>query len=297
MAALLLTHILQAVYQSLGELNMSKATGGTTTTVVDSILINQSRDNVWKEGTLFIVRDAAGASALPEGQFQRVSAYANSTGTFTVDTAFTTAPAAGDLYGVASAYYPLQQVVRAVNEALTDMGDVDLVDTATLDVDSTKTEYTAAVAWKRARPYRIDVQTFTGTADSQWQKYEDWEWVPAAAGSTGVIIFPDYLYPTGYGIRVWYRDKHPAVNDYSDAIHETFDPETIKIAAKVKALEWQNGRSQGSDEAVLQSLNAAGQALANRKVTNPQWRTKRGPKLMIVGGAGSYDPNDDVAVP
>lgn len=291
--ALTLTNILQSVYQTLGELNMSKATGGSTTTVVDSILANTSRDNVWKEGTLFVVRDAGGASAAPEGQYNRISAYANATGTFTVDTAFTTATGAGDLYGVASNYYPLQQVIRAVNEALSDLGDVDLVDTTTLDAAAATTEYAASATWKRTRPARIDIQTLTtSTSDNQWQEVGGWDWIPAAAGSAGKIIFYDY--PTASrDIRVWYRSAHPAVALYTDVIHEVFDPELVRRAAVVKALEWQNARTQGADEFITVKLSAASQQLENRRVTNPTYRPKRGPRLMIVSSiAGQYDDID-----
>lgn len=276
--------VLSAIYQNLGELNSSKATGGSTTTIVDSILANTSKDNVWKEGAAFILRDAGGANALPEGQFQRISAYTNSSGTFTVDTAFTTAVASGDLYGIVSSYYPLQQVMIGVNEALGELGDVDLVDTTTLDTIAETTEYAAAVAWKRKRPYRIDIQTLTGvTGDNAWREVNDWDWVPATAGSTGKIIFPKYQYASR-DIRVWYRDAHPLVNAYSDVISETIDPELFKKAALVKALEWQNSRTQGADQFLMQKLNASKQELENRRITNPTERVKRRPRYLIVGG-------------
>lgn len=295
--ALNLSTILQSVYQSLGELNMGLATGGSTTTVADSALANTSRDNVWKEGALFIMRDAAGGNALPEGQFQRISAYTNSTGTFTVDTAFTTAAAAGDLYGVASSFYPLRQVIQAVNESLTDLGDVDLVDTTTLDTVDTTTEYAAAVAWKRSRPYRIDIQTLTNSStDNQWRQWHGWDYVPAAGGSTGLIIFYEYQFGSR-DIRVWYRDKHPTLAVYSDVVNEAFDPEMVKRAALLKTIEWQVGRNQGNDDFLVQKLTNARQDLENRRVTNPGWRMKRGPKLMIVGPRPDDDYYDDVATP
>ena len=287
--AFTLSNALQAVYSLLGELNIAKATGGSTTTVADSTLINQSRDNVWKEGALFVVYDVGGAGAAPEGQFQRVSAYVNSTGTFTVDTALTAAVASGDLYGVASSYYPLRQMIRAVNDALGNLGDIELVDTTTLDTAAETTEYAAAVTWKRTRPYRVDVQSIIGaTGDNGWLEYTDWDWVPATAGTAGKIIFSDYQL-TGRDIRVWYKGVHPQLNEYSDPIWEGFDPELVKQAALVKALTWQAARTQGADTFITQKLNQEAQVLENRKVTNPVWRARRKPRHLIISSSTYFD--------
>jgi hypothetical protein len=293
---LTLSSVLQSVYSQLGELNTSKATGGSTTTVTDTTIINASRDNVWKEGVLFMVYDVGGAGAAPEGQFQRVSGFVNSTGVFTVDTAFTTAPAANDLYGVASSYYPLRQMIRSVNDGLVDLGDIDLMDTATLDTIIATTEYAAAVSWKRTRPYRVDIQTLTSSAtDNQWYEWHNWDWVPATAGTAGKIIFHEY--PTALrDIRVWYKGVHPQLNEYGDVVWESFDPELVKKAALVKALEWQNSRTQGADTFLTGKLNAALQQLENRKVTSPVWHPRRKPRLMIVNPT-TYDAGDDIATP
>lgn len=279
-----LSNLLVGVFQSLGQLTVgNKATGGSTTTVVDSTQANTARDNAWKNGAMFIVRDAGGASAAPEGQFQRISAFTNSNGTFTVETAFSTAVAAGDIYGYASPYYPLRQIQELANEALRALGDVDLVDTTTLDTVSGDTEYAASVTWKRGRPIRVDIQTSTADAqDNQWQEWPDYEWVPAQAGSAGKIIFPDYPVASR-DVRVWYRGPHPALLAYSDPVHESFDPELVVLQTVVKALEWQNGRSGGTDEYLLQRLGDARQELANRMVLTRPYRAKRKPRLLIVG--------------
>src|SRR3990167_4855959 len=118
-----LSELLQRMYRELGQLNLAKATGGSTTTVVDSTLSGKFSDGFMVDGALFIVRDAGGASAAPEGEFNRLSAYVDSTTTFTVDTAFTTAPASGDLYGYASQLFPLQQAIQAANDGLMLLGD------------------------------------------------------------------------------------------------------------------------------------------------------------------------------
>ncbi len=292
--ALTLSDVLQAGYADLGQLNVSLATGGSTTTIVDSTQTDGD-DDAWKDGAAFIIRDAGGAAAAPEGQFNRVSAYVGATGTLTVDTAFTVAVAAGDTYGLVGSYYPLRQMIKAVNDALRGLGDVDLTDTTTLDTASITTEYSAAVAWKRAKPFRVDVQTITGNSgDNEWRTYDSWEYVPAVAGTAGKIIFPDFPFPSR-DVRVWYKGPHPAVALYSDPIAEVFDPETVVQAFVAKALDWQNTRSQGSDQFLLQRGQKAEQRLANLLVERPRLRVKRGPKLLIVGP--NRAPIDDVDTP
>ena len=64
---------------------------------------------------------AGGARAAPEGEFGRVSAYVDETGTLTVDT-LTAAVGAGDLYGLVSEYFPLQQMIVLANLALSEPG-------------------------------------------------------------------------------------------------------------------------------------------------------------------------------
>lgn len=283
--SLILSDVLQAGFRKLGQLNTGKATGGTTTTIVDSTLANKSKDNIWTDGAAFIIRKGTGTGAAPENEMQRISAYANATGTFTVDTAFTASPASGDRYGYTSGQYPLQQMIDAVNDALSAMGDVDLVDTVTLSTTAVTTEYTNAVAWKRAAPYRIDMQgrlNATST-DNRWLERINFRVQPAAAGVTGKIIFDDYTL-SGRALRVWYRDAHPQVNLYSDFIHESINPQVMVQAFVVEALDWQNQRTQGANPSTLAALNAAKQDLENLIVKLPRERMKHTPKLLIVGG-------------
>ena len=167
--AFTLSNMLQGVYKALGQLRVSTATGGSTTTIVDTKRVGTANDDDFRNGVAFVVRDAGGASAAPEGEFNRISAYVDSTGTFTVDTAYTAAPASGDTYAWANQQYPIYEMIQAMNDGLRLLGDVPLVDTTTLDTAAAQTEYAAAVAWKRRRPYRIDIQGRTGDADdNQW---------------------------------------------------------------------------------------------------------------------------------
>lgn len=296
--ALTLSLVLQGLYKDLGQLNAGKATGGSTTTIIDSGQANQAKDNVWKDGSVFVVHDAGGAGAAPEGQFSRISGSTNASGTFTLADALTVAAASGDIYGYASQYFPLQQMIQSVNDGLRMLGDLDLVDTTTLVAASATTEYNAPVAWKRRKPRRIDVQGITGytTTNNDWREIPEglWDWVPAVAGTVGKIIFKEYL-PATYALRIWYRDKHPDVYAYNDPIAEVIEPEIAVAAAVIKAVEWQNNRISGADPFLLQRQAAAEQRLGNEQADRKQDRVMPGPKLFIVGPS-LYD-NDKFTYP
>jgi len=251
------------------------ASGGTTSTLVDADLGGED------------TYDGGGAGAAPEGEFAEVTDYAESTGTITVATAaFTDAPAATDGYIVSTSEYPHRQVIRAVNRALSKIGDIPKVDTTTLDTASAQTEYDYAVTWKRQPPYRIDIQTQTNDADdNRWQELSKgfWYYVPAAAGSTGLIIFRDQL-PTSRDLRIWYKGPHDAVEAYNDTIYEGLHPDLVVAEVVYELLRWRYTEQRGADEYIAQLLNEAGESREQMRMKHPVWKPKRRDELLIVGG-------------
>jgi len=284
-----LTDLLQDAYRELGQLNIGLATGGSATTVADSVLADKSGgDDAWKDGAMFIVEDSAGAGASPEGKFALITAYADSTGTFTFAT-MTDAVAAGDTYGYANDMFPLYMMIEFANDALRSLGDIPLIDTTSTDSAASQTEYTYAIAWKRRPPLKVEIQTNTSDAnDNQWRELTRWEYRPATAGSTGLIVF-DQL-PSGRDIAIWYMDRHPRVNSYDDAILKTVHPELAKRALVEKALQWQNRRMMGGDDFLMQTWNDAKIQLAQAKAEHTIWKPKRRAKLLTIGG--TVDTNE-----
>ncbi len=277
--AFTLSNLLQAIYAELGQFHASTATGGSTTTVVDGKQAGKHSIDAWKDGAVFIVQ-ADGAA--PEWEFKRVSAYADSTGTFTLESALTAAAASGDTFGFVSEYYPLQTMIELVNAALRSLGDIALVDTTTLDTAAGKTEYAASVAWKRRRPLAIDYQGRTGASgDNDWVRVYDWELVPAAPGSAGLIVFNEEL-PAGRDIRIWYVDSHPRVSSYSHIVSETLTPELAIAAGVERALRWQNSRLDGQDLLLLQRWNDAKIELARSRLLYPIWTPRRVSKFLSI---------------
>src|SRR5512143_3373576 len=130
-----LTHLLQRMYPQLKGARVGKATGGSVSTIVDTNLIEYLGDSNENDAlinwTAIIVKDAAGAGAAPEGEFNRISAYDDG-GTITVPDAWSggSAVAAGDTYMFISPDFPLYDMIEVVNEALTALGNVPYTDTS-----------------------------------------------------------------------------------------------------------------------------------------------------------------------
>src|SRR3990167_10189764 len=103
-----------------------KATGGNTTTVVDSDLIGKYDTDAYKDAMLFI--HSTTDALAPQSQFRKITGYADDTGTFTVDTAFTAAVGAGDYYSIADPQFKLIPTLRVISDALRSFGIIPLND-------------------------------------------------------------------------------------------------------------------------------------------------------------------------
>ena len=273
------------ILSELGQLTEGVATGGTTAAVYDTAL--GGSDDDWNGGTVVITHDAGGAGALPQGQFGIVTDYASTTAPYISVAAgtFTTAPATGDIYGVSTSYFPLRQVIRALNRGLSACGDIPLTDIATLTTAAAQTEYTYALAWKRQPPFRVDIQgKLSDTDDYKWKEIHWWEYVPATAGSTGLLVLQQQP-PTGYLLRIWYLDKHPEVEDYDDVIYEGFHPELVIWRAIYELLIWQRGRAGGTDPSISEMLNKTEQMLTKQEATHKPWYPKKKPKLFVLSAS------------
>jgi hypothetical protein len=279
---------LKESYIRMGQWNESVATGGSATTIVDTKLAGEGSDGDWEDGAAFIVYDAGGAGAAPEGEFRRVSAFDAASGTLTVDTAFTAAVDAGDRYGYVSTYFPHEMMIAVVNTALQGLGYIPVVDTSISLVDGAS-EYDLAVGFKTGVPYRVDVQANTDDADdNQWVESRSWYYVPSTAGSVGKLIFDNPVpYVSGGVLRVWYRTTHPYVQAATDPIYEGFHPELVTRAIVYQMLSWQNARLQGGDEFLLQRENLAMREYRDAQLMFPTWRPPTRSKILTLERGGA----------
>jgi hypothetical protein len=283
-----LSSLLVDLYAELGQLTVSTVSGtSSTSTIVDDKQANKHGDEDSVSWAAFIIESTDGAA--PDGEMALVTSYTDSTGTFTsAATSWTVAPAAGDVYGFTNDFYPYYDMIRAVNRALKSLGEIPLTDTTTLDTAASQTEYPYALAWKRSPPIRVDLQTRTTDAnDNMWRELMDWEYIPATAGSTGLLVLPQL--PSARGLRIWYNGVHPNLNTYEDAVYEGFPDQLVLAAAVEKALIWQNSRMMGGDDFLLQRLNDARVDLQIARASYKPWQPVSRPRLLITGNVVEGD--------
>jgi len=275
---MIFSDLLQRTLRALGQIQVSTATGGTTTTVVDTKQIDrQEEDDVWKEGTLFIVRDTAGTA--PQGEFQRISAYDDTTGTFTVDTVFSASPAIGDRYGFIDDIYPLHDMIEICNDALADLGDVPETDTTTIDTVANQTEYDYVVAWKRKPPLSIDFQGKTGdTNDNLWEGVPHYRLIPGTAGSASTLELVPQL-TSGRDIRVVYMGTHTRLNDFDDVVSEFIFPGLAVAVCTLAAIDFQINTA-GAGEELEQRYNKAADKLDRFMRSHRIWRPTRNQRIL-----------------
>ena len=297
MAVFSLTDILQGAYIELGQLEAGKATSGSATTLVDTNRDDGEADDVWNEGALFITESTD--NAIPEGQFSKVIDYVGgTTSSFTLRDAITP-PEAGDRYGIVSDFYPVDTMIELLNASLRRLGDIEIPDVASISTAASQSEYTYPLVAKRTAPIKVEIQLITNDAnDNQWYELPQgvWRYDAAAPGSTGVLYLPKWL-PVSRKIRFWYRDRHPRVSAYNDAIVESLNPDTIVKMLTLTALQWQNRRLSGGDEFLVNMQNDLAQEVAISKAENLDSRSSMPPNLMIFGKPAATRENFPPVVP
>jgi len=134
--------LIEVLADRYGEYRQGTATGGSTSTCVDTSGLYEAND-AWIGHYLYILTDAGGASAAPEGEERPVTDFVQSTATLTVSPVFTAAVASGDTYEL----LPVRREVlaRAINAGVRAAGDgwlVGTVDTTTVTLADDDYDYT-----------------------------------------------------------------------------------------------------------------------------------------------------------
>jgi hypothetical protein len=177
------------------------ATGGTTTTLIDTVQRKEADDNF--NGMTLFVLDGDNADLT-----RRITDFVQSTATLTVG-AFSNAMAAGDRYLISQAVR--EDLVQAINAALTDIGDVTQVDTS-LTVVADQTEYSLPSGVSNV--VRVEVAE-SASADYDYQRAHNWREI------SGSLYFTDELgFTAGRTIRLYYNAQHAAVDADADTISD-----------------------------------------------------------------------------
>jgi hypothetical protein len=268
------SNLLVDIYTELGQLRVGRASGGSASTLEDETLAGKHSDDEWKGGVIFVI-EAEGAA--PGEEFSAVSSFDTAAGIFSLTSVMSAAIEAGDRYGLASAFYPLETMIELANAGVRALGDIPLVDDLTLL--TSESTYVATLEWTRRRPLRIDYLAVPGSSTTDpWRTLHDWDFVPAAPGANALILFADAL-PASRPLRIWYQAAHPVLRAFDDAVAASMAPELAVSAGVERALRWQAARL-GSDANLQARWQRAKEELELAKRSFPIWKPQRAAKML-----------------
>ena len=265
-----LTDLLSDVLRELGSIQYFTASSGSTSTALNT---GTNLTDTSLSGTIFIKDTTDGAA--PIGEYSTITGFTPTTGTFTFSPVLTAVVGAGDVFGYANPRYPVSQLIEHCNRGLSKLGLVAVTDTTTLKGVASQSEYASSLAWKH-ETFRVDLQQITTDSnDNKWTEIRDWEYIPAAAGSTGLIVFKREI-PTDHYLRIWSYQRHPRVDAFGDIINEAVHPDLAVASCVMETLRYQNGLTSGEDKFLLQLWNYAREEFDELKAAHPIVATRKG---------------------
>lgn len=252
-----------------------KATGGSTTTLIDTATLTQG-DDFWNGGTVWVLYDAGGSSAPPYGEYARVSDFVSSSKTATLLDALSASLAVGDQYAIAGPTFRLYDLIEAINEALRDLGDIAFVDVTSLETASAQTEYT--LPFIEGHLTRVMVQGRTNdTNDNQWTPVENWRVGFGTTGSARTLYLPQL--PAGRDLYLEYRGPHPRLNAYTDKLAETVPEQLVVTMAALYLTRQQIQNASVTDPRLEARRELLAQELADLRSQYTPERPQTGPQL------------------
>lgn len=295
-----LSNLLQKIYSDLGQTPKNYgqfvATGGSATTFVNSgfgELESPPETDAFRNMIAFVVRDAGGTSASPEGKYKRITAYDDSTYTGTLESTITDSIASGDRLMIATQNsFPVDQVIFCVNRALENLGTIELVDTS-LTTASEQTEYAVPLAMKGKKPLAVYYQGITNDSnDNRWVAVSSYRFEGAAPGSTGTLYISQL--PADRTLRIIYEGIHPAVSDYNSYVSESIHPKVATAAGILEVLSWYNRLDEnqgGNDYFLWLEGEYRDKRLPMALSENPIEKVNRSPRYSVFhsGRSANYD--------
>jgi len=242
--------------------------GGSTTVFTDSTL--SLTTNGLAGGSLFVLTDAGGANAAPEGEVGRIAS--NTSTTITLTSALTTALADGDVVGWTTKEYKYESLLYMMNVALKDIGRIGIQDTSITTANS-QTEYTLPTAIKQGEIRGVYIQLQTSDAnDNRWWAIRDWRIIPATAGNTATLVLDQFS--SGYNILIEYIGIHPDITAFSDSVHESIHPELARSALQYIMATRRAEQAIGTQKGFNQLYNKAASEYEAAKKAYPVWLPK-----------------------
>ena len=213
----------------LSVLRVSTATGGTTSTLLDTK--RTESDDAYNGGTIWLITDVDGASAAPENEWPVVTNFANTGGVFTAE--FTVAPANGDTYGCATGDFPLDVLISSINDELVKHW-VIRYDRTSLDVASGQSEYTLPAGIRQDNLINVYEETDADSDDSKPVPL-NFSVQTATAGSQHLLLLESTNVTVGYDLVLEYRTKLAPLYLATDVIDDSLPMARILANAAAHA--------------------------------------------------------------
>lgn len=225
----------------LGTARTGTATGGSTTTLIDTNGLKLVDNDYYNEGSLFILKDAGGAISLT-GTFSGVKDFNSTSKTLTLYTAMATPITADDIYGVANRRYPIFLLTQKINNVLMLDGDIPVEDTSLTTVANQLTyDLPDGVIARDLRQVWVATDTTAGRLD--YVPVVNWKIRHASAGSAGDLEL-DYELPAGYNLLLRYATPHAELRDATDALHNAVHPDRVVYQVCADALRWYKDKTR-----------------------------------------------------
>lgn len=265
-----------------------KVTGGSTTTVVNSVWagveepVFEDDDPALIYGTVVVLKDTLGAA--PEGEMGMITDYDSSTNTVTMD-ALSAAVAANDRVGIVTPQFPLEDMIELANIALQKLGDLDVPDYVTATAGTLQYSLPTAIQKKPTL-----IRYLPSGANLPSRIVDGWTVMPDSAGVDLTISLQNPV-DAGGQLEIFYRDTHPTLTAFDSQISEVIHPELAVCALLAEAYQWYNNQLGGANQYFLQRENKAIQDLEQMMVKHPiphlpEWL----PGFPHWGNRGDYVP-------
>jgi hypothetical protein len=235
---------------ALGVANEGTATGGSTTSLIDTVELTQA-DDFWNKGTVWVLYDAAGAGAAPQGEFSVISAFTASSDTATLRSTLTAAIATGDKYAIARPRYPLSLLTSKINEVLRQI-PIQKDDISTVTIAADQTEYSLpSDVWDLKQVW---AHTDDDTNATQPVQIFDWSVKKSATGTANVLML-ERQFDADTLLTLKYLASHQTLRAATDKLDDTIHPDRVIYNAVVASLIWRKAKIGQLDENENQLLN------------------------------------------
>lgn len=235
--------------RALGVAHEGKATGGSTTTIADTSDRTEA-DDYWNGGTAWVLYDAGGLGAAPQGEYSVIQDFANSGGVITTRDTLTAAVAVGDRYAIAGVRYPLHLLIQKINETF---GVIEKTDTSTVTTANEQTEYSLPTDVLDLK--RVYVQAnLDDSDDNLWEPIYDWETQKSATGTANKLVFKRQP-ASGYSVKLVYTTYHQVLRVAADKLDDSIHINKVVWNAAVGCLLWRKAKVGESDTSVNELLN------------------------------------------